>query len=230
MELPYSASYYLETGLLTRNIKAIFPATQDLSIDAKELFQQSWLLWAWPDHGQSARCTILFSARNPGPRALCLWHLTHVTSNQLLSTGVHRIKWPKYTFLKSPIKKKQKTKKPRRRCQRVINYNSLLRDWWNRNEQEKAFEAVSADPWQVHPLKVLARIQVYKVPTQMHTWESGFLLAQLIPPTKTMLSMMGLGKLNTKSLLRIQTDPKLMRSRTVMSFWRISEASSPYGE
>lgn len=77
------------------------------SIDAKELFQQSWLLWVWPDHGQSACCTILFSARNPGPRALCSWHLTHVTSNRLPSTGAHRIKWPKYTFLKSPIKKKK---------------------------------------------------------------------------------------------------------------------------
>lgn len=29
-KLPYSASYYLETGLLTGKIKAIFPATQDL--------------------------------------------------------------------------------------------------------------------------------------------------------------------------------------------------------
>lgn len=86
-----------------REHKGNFPC-HARSVDAKESFQQSWLLWAWPDHGQSARYTILFSARNPGPRALCWWHLTHVTSNRLLSTGAHRITWPKYTFLKSPIK------------------------------------------------------------------------------------------------------------------------------
>ena len=62
--------------------------------------------------------------------------------------------------------------------------------------------------------KFLLEHRYIKFPLK-YTPETGFLLAQLVPPTKTMLGMMGLGKLNTKSLLRSQTDPERMRSWTV---------------
>lgn len=60
----------------------------------QRIIQQSWILWAWPNHEQSGYCTISFSARKAEPSAqashtCCPWSITTHWNTKNKTAKVH---------------------------------------------------------------------------------------------------------------------------------------------